>query len=82
LRRAPLFCLNSPYGAIDVFRRVCGLEPGYEVLRNSCPLRATPSGVPFRSLSDALMIECQLALAPSERKQDRLRALGYPDPQR
>lgn len=80
LRRAPLFCLNSPHGAIDVFRHVRGLEAGYDALRSSCPPRQTPSGVPFRSLSDALMIECQLALGESERKRDRLRALGYRAP--
>ena len=77
LRRAPLFCLNSPHGAIDVFRHVRGLEAGYRALRDTCRVRSTPSGVPFRSLSDALMVQCQLALSESERKHDRLRALGY-----
>src|ERR1041385_4152548 len=77
LRRAALFCLNSPHGAIDVFRSVRGLEAGYAALKERCPLRATPTGVPFRSLSDDLMIACQLALPEAERKQDRLRALGY-----
>jgi len=77
LRRAPLFCLNSPHGAIDVFRHVRGLEAGYQALRDACPMHATPSGIPFRSLPDDLMIRCQLALGESERKHDRLRALGY-----
>jgi hypothetical protein len=77
LRRAPVFCLNSPHGAIDIFRYVRGLEEGYAVLRPLCPLRATPTGVPFRSLSDELMIRCQLALPETERKHDRLQALGY-----
>ena len=77
LRRAPLFCLNSPHGSIDVFRFVRGLEAGYEMLRDLCPQRRTPTDVPFRSLSDALMIQCQLALSEAERKQDRLRTLGY-----
>ena len=77
LRRAPLFCLNSPHGAIDVFRFVRGMESGYGASRDSCPVRRTPTDIPFRSLSDALMIQCQLALSEAERKQDRLRALGY-----
>ena len=77
LRRAPLFCLNSPHGAMDVFRFVRGLEAGYGALNGSCPMRQTPSGISFRSLSDELMIQCQLALSEPERKQDRLRALGY-----
>ena len=77
LRRAALFCLNSPHGAIDVFRSVRGLEAGYDVWSPQCPIRATPSGIPFRSLSDELMIRCELALPESERKHDRLRALGH-----
>jgi hypothetical protein len=77
LRRAAVFCLNSPHGAIDVFLAVRGLDAGFAALKEKCPLRKTPSGVSFRSLSDDLMIACQLALSESERKQDRLRALGY-----
>lgn len=77
LIRRPLHCLYTPHGPVDVFREVAGLEAGYAVLREQCPLRQTPTGVPFRSLSDALMIQCQLALPEGLRKLDRLRALGY-----
>jgi len=80
LQRAPLFCLNSPQGTIDIFRVVRGLEDGFDTLSATCPMRQTPSGVPFRSLSDELMIRCQLGLPESERKHDRLRALGYRSP--
>ena len=77
LNRHAVFCLNSPHGAIDVFRSVPGLQAGYEKLKPECPMRATKSGIRFRSLSDKWMIQCQLALPEAERKQDRLRALGY-----
>ena len=77
LRRAPVFCLNSLHGAVDIFRFVPGLEEGYPALRPLCPVRATAAGVTFRSLSDELMIRCQLALPEQERKHDRLQALGY-----
>lgn len=77
LTRQPLHCLFTPHGPVDIFRQVAGLEAGYEALRDQCPLRQTPSGVAFRSLSDALMIQCQLALPEGLRKLDRLRALGY-----
>jgi len=72
-----MFCLNSPHGPIDIFRFVRGLEEGYESLRTRFVNRATPAGVPFLSLPDELMVSCQLALPAAERKQDRLRALGY-----
>lgn len=80
LRRAPLFCRVSPHGAIAVFRTVKGLEVGYEACRPQCPRRQTPTGVPYRSLSDELMIRCQLALPEAEQKKDRLRKLGYRPP--
>ena len=77
LERAAVFCLNSPHGAIDIFRSVRGLEPDYQTLRGRFVRRATPSGVPFQSLPDDLMIAYQLALPEPERKRDRLRALGH-----
>jgi len=77
LTRMGVFCLTSPHGAIDVFRFVPGLENGYEALKQSCPVRETNSGIKFRSLSDELMIRCQLALPEPQRKLDRLRYLGY-----
>jgi hypothetical protein len=77
LTRQSVHCVVSPHGPVDVFRHVPGLEAGYAALREQCPMRQTPSGVPFRSLNDELMIRCQLALPANQRKLDRLRALGY-----
>ena len=77
LSRRAVHCLTSPHGSIDVFFQVKGLEAGYGALRPECEYKSTPSGVSYRSLSDALMIRCQLALEPRLRKLDRLRTLGY-----
>lgn len=77
LVRQSVHCLFSPHGPVDIFRHVPGLEVGYAVLRGECPIRKTPSGIPFRSLSDELMILCQLALPEPLRKLDRIRSLGY-----
>lgn len=77
LVRQSVHCLFTSHGPVDVFRHVPGLEDGYAALRDQCPIRQTPSGVPFRSLNDELMIRCQLALPENLRKLDRMRALGY-----
>lgn len=77
LAREGVHCLNSLHGAIDVFRSVPGLEEGFEKIKPRCPVRATKSGIVFRSLSDDLMIRCQLALPEPRRKLDRMRFLGY-----
>jgi hypothetical protein len=77
LRRQAVFCLFTPHGPLDIFRHVPGLEDGFEALRDQCPIRHTPSAIPFRSLSDELMIRCQLALPEPIRKIDRMRALGH-----
>lgn len=74
LRSQALFCLNSPHGAIDVFRHVKGLEEW-----RSCAARApqeiTASGVAYRGLSDADMLQSQLALDEHERSHERVTTL-------
>jgi hypothetical protein len=74
LRTQALFCLNSPHGAIDVFRRVKGLEEWH-----TCATRAlresTASSVPYRGLSDADMLQSQLALDEHERNHERIATL-------
>jgi hypothetical protein len=77
LQRSAVFCLFSPNGSIDIFRSVPGLEAGFATSRDLCPVRQTPTGVPYRSLNDELMIRCQLALPEADQKKDRLRSLGY-----
>jgi hypothetical protein len=71
LRAQTVFCLTTPFGAIDIFREVRGLEGRY----NQCLARSTPqrttNGTVFQSLSDEDMLACQLALPESERRLDR-----------
>jgi hypothetical protein len=75
LRAQPVFCLTSPYGPIDIFTEVAGLEGQWAVCRDRCDERTTASGVPYASLSDRDMLACQIALPESERRLDRIRYL-------
>lgn len=74
LRKQPVFCLSSPYGAIDIFRCVKGLEEW-----RFCAARAvwgrTAGGVLYRGLSDADMLRSQLALDEQERNPERIAIL-------
>lgn len=74
LQRQAVFCLISPYGAIDIFRSVKGLESWSECRRRAESGR-TATGMPFLGLSDRDMLQCQLALPEELRNQDRVRAL-------
>jgi hypothetical protein len=69
-----LFCLTSPHGAIDIFRRVKGLGDWQHSFETSA-CEVTAGGIPYRGLSDADMLQCQLALEANEQKQDRIAAL-------
>ena len=73
LDRQAVFCLNSPYGAIDVFRRVTGLD-SWSACRFARMLR-TAAETPVAALCDEDMLRCQLALPEGDRKEDRIRAL-------
>ncbi len=75
LRSQSVFCLTSPYGAIDIFLEVRGLEGQWAVCRDRCFEAATAAGTYFASLSDRDMLACQMALPEGERKLDRVRYL-------
>ena len=66
-----VYCLTSPAGAIDIFRAVRGLE-SYEACKSRSLLCQTSDGIAYRSLSDADMLACQLALPEGERRLDRI----------
>ncbi|NJK90881.1 MAG: hypothetical protein HC904_03005 [Blastochloris sp.] len=51
LQRQVVFCLTSPHGAIDIFRRVRGLEDSYARCHEQAHLQTTAGGVPYLSLS-------------------------------
>ena len=74
LGRQHVYSLISPFGALDIFRSVAGLDPW-----NSCWHRAvaesTSSGTAYHGLSDEDMLQCQLALSEGEQKYERIRAL-------
>jgi hypothetical protein len=69
-----VYCLTSPYGAIDIFRRVCGLDE-WGVSRAEARQEHTASGVDYVGLSDEDMLKCQYALDGAVRKQDRIETL-------
>jgi hypothetical protein len=75
LRRQTVFCLTSPYGAIDIFREVKGLEGKYEECKRRAQHKTTTTGVGYTSLSDEDMLQCQLALPEAARKPGRVEAL-------
>jgi hypothetical protein len=74
LLQQSLFCLNSPHGAIDVFRTVRGLGDWHDARQRALAER-TAGGVPYLGLSDGDMLQCQRALDPADQKQDRIKAL-------
>jgi len=74
LDRQPVYCLNSPSGAIDIFRSVTGL-PDWATSRTRASLDATASGTAYWGLSDGDMLQCQLALEAPYRKLQRIATL-------
>ena len=71
-----IFCLTSREGAIDVFREVRGLEGRWQECRDEAIPRLIDEGTHFLGLSDRHMLECQLALALPDQKQDRIATLN------
>ncbi len=66
-----VFCLTSPFGAIDVFRTVRGLAGWRDSFSRAVSAR-TAAGVPYVALSDEDMLRCQYALDESSRNRDRI----------
>lgn len=89
LRSQRVFCLTSPYGAIDVFRAVRGLDSWQRSCAESVQ-GVTADGVRFRGLSDADMLKCQLAVPSAtlesvttdERRWETAGHPPTPDPRR
>jgi hypothetical protein len=75
LEKQGVYCLSSPFGAIDIFRDVKGLEGEYELCKRRSILSKTPSGVAYYALSDADMLACQVALPPALQKVKRIETL-------
>ena len=75
LRAQSVFCLTTQWGAVDIFREVRGLENRYAECRAEAIPARTAGGVPFRGLSDAHMLDSQLALEEIYRKAGRIAVL-------
>jgi hypothetical protein len=74
LTRQAVFCLHSPVGAIDIFRRVHGLADWQSSFQRSVA-EATSSGIGYHGISDSDMLLCQLALDASAQKASRIQTL-------
>jgi hypothetical protein len=82
LDQQAVFSLNSPHGALDIFRFVPGLSGWVESFR-AAMAEQTGGGVNYHGLNDADMLCCQLALDPSAQKPSRvqkLQSLERPNP--
>ena len=75
LERQTVYCLNSPHGAIDIFRTVTGLGDWHASAAKSVSEK-TQNGTIYHGLSDADMLACQLALEPGQRKMERVTFLS------
>jgi hypothetical protein len=75
LSHQSVFCLTSPYGAIDVFRSVRGLE-SWAACRATAVCGRIAGGAAFWGLSDEDMLKCQMALPESDRDRERVRILS------
>jgi len=69
-----VYCLTSPFGAIDIFRRVAGMD-SWSASRARAEAGTTAGGILYLGLSDADMLLCQLALPEGQRNEARIRHL-------
>jgi len=74
LARQGVFSLVSPYGSIDVFRSVRGLED-WRACRARAVTARTSAGVAYMGLSDQDMLQCQLALPEQQQRTERIEIL-------
>jgi hypothetical protein len=74
LDRQAVYCLTTPFGAVDIFRAVAGLGSWTES-RTKAVVSKTDGGVEYAGICDEDMLKCQYALRESERKLDRIRVL-------
>jgi hypothetical protein len=74
LSQQSVFCLTSPYGAIDIFRSVQGLSDWGSAFEVSVS-GTTASGTAYTGLSDGDMLACQLSIPLESRKNDRVKEL-------
>jgi hypothetical protein len=74
LERQAIFSLNTPFGAVDIFRSLPGVsnwQSSFEAARHE----QTGGGVNYHGLGDADMLQCQLVLDSSIQKPSRVQKL-------
>jgi hypothetical protein len=69
-----IYSLLTPYGSVDVFRSVPGLD-NWKASAERAIDEQLKDGTRYQGISDADMLHCQLALPENERKLDRIRTL-------
>jgi hypothetical protein len=74
LLQQTVYCLTTPYAAVDIMRSVAGLADWQTSRRNSI-LEQTKSGTSYYGLSDADMLKCQMVLDAHLRKSERVAIL-------
>ena len=74
LKRQMVFCLTSPYGAIDIFRRLDGPKNWNDASQRAI-FEKTKADISYRGLSDEDMLRCQLVLDKKDQKPDRIQKL-------
>ena len=74
LRSQAVYCLLTKCGFVDIFRSVVGLA-NFEDSWDRAEIATMADGIVFHSLCARVMIDCQLALPETSRKQDRINHL-------
>ncbi len=69
-----VFCLTSPFGAIDIFLSVAGLKSWAECNKHAVAGK-TASGVPYRGISDEDLLQSQYALDKKDQHPERISTL-------
>ena len=75
LETQDVYCLTSPHGALDIFRKIKGLNDNFDTILSRAQLRSMQDGEMYYSLSDEDMLRCQEALPETARKNDRIATL-------
>ena len=75
LKAQTAVCLTSPFGPLDIYRKVRSLDDGFDACKSRAELRSMPNGDFYFSLCDEDMLGCELAAEVSERNTSRIDAL-------
>jgi hypothetical protein len=74
LNKQSVYCLSTPHGAVDIFRRIEGLDDWAASYARSFNGH-TSGGIPYAGLSDEDMLLCQKAIPDGKRSHARIAVL-------